>query len=176
MAQFFTQCGTGSLATTVPADTSTVKVYDDYATACACIACIAEGEIVSTKSDHLLDMDAVECMMDEKLSYSTSEVVTGGTWIDDCPIYRKVINSGALPNAATKRVNTGATCVKDIISIQGIAYNATSAITLPFVTAAGTGNVNINYNYNCNAIEILACNDRSGYTNSCIIMEYTRTE
>lgn len=175
MKQFVTSC-TGSSQTLTPTVDEKVKVYCDYATACACIACIAEGEIVTTKSDHLLDMDAVECMIDEKLSYSTSEVVTGGTWIDDCPIYRKVINSGALPNATTKRVNTGATCIKDIISMQGIAYNATSAITLPFVTAAGTGNVNINYNCNCNAIEILACNDRSGYTNSCIIMEYTRTE
>ena len=59
MQQYVTSC-TGSSQTLTPTIDEKVKVYCDYATACACIACIAEGEIVSTKSDRLLDMDAVK--------------------------------------------------------------------------------------------------------------------
>jgi hypothetical protein len=36
-------------------------------------------------------------------NYSTSEVATGETWIDGKPIYRKIIDCGALPNATTKK-------------------------------------------------------------------------
>ena len=35
-------------------------------------------------------------------TYSTNEIETGDTWIDDKPIYRKVFNLGKLPNATNK--------------------------------------------------------------------------
>ncbi len=40
-------------------------------------------------------------------SYSTTETFTGKYWIDEKPIYRKVVECGALPNAETKQVATG---------------------------------------------------------------------
>lgn len=53
-------------------------------------------------------------------NYSTSEVKTGKHWIDGKPIYRKVIDLGALPDASTKAVNHGITNAAQFISATGI--------------------------------------------------------
>lgn len=40
----------------------------------------------------------------KKITYSTTEQLTGDVWIDGKPKYRKTINIGALPNNTTKTV------------------------------------------------------------------------
>lgn len=73
--------------------TNVEKIYPTKADAEAALANgdIADGEFVST-------VDTVADTGDKfdksYLSYSTEETLTGGTWIDGKPIYRKVIASG----------------------------------------------------------------------------------
>ena len=48
--------------------------------------------------------------------YSTEEQVVG-TWIDGKPIYRKVIDFGALPNSTLKQVPHGISDIDAIVSL-----------------------------------------------------------
>ena len=57
-------------------------------------------------------------------TYSTTETLTNKVWIDGKPIYRKVVNFGALPNTTTKSVAHGVTGATYFTSVTGIAKNA----------------------------------------------------
>ena len=46
-------------------------------------------------SDEDTFLDTVKNFVQEKNSYSTTEMLTGGTWIDGKPIYRKVFDNGS---------------------------------------------------------------------------------
>ena len=98
--------GTTPVMEEVP--TEKVKVYATEAAAIADLANIAEGEIVATsdesESDTIANLknkidnteDDIEALQDglaEAQSYSTDETLTGGTWIDGKPIYRKVLTA-----------------------------------------------------------------------------------
>ena len=62
--------------------------------------------------------------------YSTDETVIG-TWIDGKPIYRKVIDFGALPNANTKSVAHNINDIKIFTKAYGIAYRDSDKINMP---------------------------------------------
>ncbi len=55
----------------------------------------------------------------ESLSYSTTEQKTGGVWIDGKPIYRKVVNFGALLNTANKTVAHNIANIDKIVKMFG---------------------------------------------------------
>lgn len=57
-------------------------------------------------------------------SFSTTEVNTGQTWIDGSPIYRKVVEFGALPNNTTKVVAHGITGLLFLTSFMCITRTA----------------------------------------------------
>lgn len=63
----------------------------------------ANGEIVP-----LNDLQSIRNYIDAKNSYSTTETLTGGTWIDGKPIYRKAYNFNKMlsvgPNFYTMNV------------------------------------------------------------------------
>ena len=166
MKQFVTSC-TGSSQTLTPTIDEKVKVYNTYANAVSCIACLADGEIVATKSDNTLDMDAVECMIDEKIScantYQTGEQVTCATWIDGCPIYRYIC-----PPTANGVANTWA-CVANISNI-GTMIDAKLIFTPE--TSYGLRSVAVEHCDTCVRIYTT-----SGWTtaNSSVIFEYTKT-
>jgi len=61
------------------------------------------------------------------LVYSTSEYLTGKTWIDGRPIYGKVLNFGALPNNSSKQFAHGIT-----------GMDRLTAFFFPIKTACGT--------------------------------------
>jgi hypothetical protein len=118
--------------------------------------------------------DNVINTLNEQRSYSTEEVNTGKKWIDGKPIYRKVVDCGALPNNTSKDVATGIDfTVCNVIKIEGVAKNTstsnTDTIPMPFsnVVTIGTtkpGNVSISTTGNF-----------SIYTQSYITLEYTKT-
>ena len=109
--------------------------------------------------------------------YSTSEVIVG-KWIDGKPIYRKVIDCGALPNTASISVNTGISNISEVIKYYGVASGATTSLVLPYVG----GNSNVSDRINCYiyitngsaAIVFNTFQDMSGY-NAKMIIEYTKT-
>lgn len=99
------QTGTAGAATLNRADQpQLMKVYDTVADAEADIANIDTNEIVGTKEVDLSSYTIVNRVADgnlnpvtsnavaNALSYSTEETLTGGTWIDGKPIYRKVFS------------------------------------------------------------------------------------
>ena len=107
-------------------------------------------------------------------TYATSEVNTGNTWIDGKPIYRKVIEFGALPNAAGRSVNTGLSNVNEIVNVYalGKASNGTYLV-IPYISTGAT-TYNIQMNVTANDITITTGVDRSTVT-AKVILEYTKT-
>jgi hypothetical protein len=107
----------------------------------------------------------------EKVSYSTTEQLTGGKWIDGKPIYRKVIDFGALPNANTKNVAHNITNIGDIVNVSIIAKSSTEYLLL----ATGKNSVtDFNAWITKTNINIHTDSNRSNY-NAVTILEYTKT-
>lgn len=104
--------------------------------------------------------------------YSTTEQVIG-TWIDNKPIYRKVIECGSLPNASNKDVAHNIQNLGITIKCNGMAVRTSDsrALTIPDSTPSteivcGVSNTNV---------YITTQNDRSSFNNSFLILEYTKT-
>lgn len=105
------------------------------------------------------------------ISYSIYETKTSATWIDGKPIYRKVVDTGAFPNATSKSVNHNISNIGTIINIRcmGIASNG----------------ITINVGYTSSPIYCYVdgekvyissgTTDMSAYTSSYTIIEYTKT-
>lgn len=109
----------------------------------------------------------------EANTYSTTETRIG-TWINDKPIYRKVIDFGNLPNNTAKRVNHNISNIDRVIRLTGITQVDSSWNSLPLVYSGSE------YIYNttlsCNKTEIVCrtAQDRSGFS-AYVIIEYTKT-
>jgi hypothetical protein len=97
MAKIFSTSGTGASQVLNEADNNKLKVYDDFEDIDT--TALADGEIVSTKENEAggnvydyIDKQIADAVEDAQ-SYSTEETLTGGTWIDGKPIYRKVVTN-----------------------------------------------------------------------------------
>jgi hypothetical protein len=108
----------------------------------------------------------------ESLSYSETETLTGGTWIDGKPIYRKVINFGALPNNTIKGKSHNITNLKNFVSIRGIAMGG-DYFPIPYVATSSLG-AGAQIYVNSTQIAIQTGSDRTAYT-GYVILEYTKT-
>lgn len=110
--------------------------------------------------------------------YSTDES-TIGKWIDNKPIYRKVINWGTLPSTANTEVIKlhSIANIDKILSIKGFAIgNSTveyNSFALPFVEP-GDDTATIKIIANKSDVRIECGSDRSAYEAYAII-EYTKT-
>ena len=121
-------------------------------------------------------LNDVKGYVDSSNSYSTDEVKTGGKWIDGKPIYRKVVNFGALPNATIKEVSFDNINADTFVKIEGIAMsNSGTAVTIPFTdTSSATQSITIIINSSSVSINTGTTN-RSDYTKCYITIEYTKT-
>lgn len=127
--------------------------------------CIKIIEVLGVSaSDHIKSFDTAYDI------YSNAEVVIG-EYLGK-PLYRKVINYGALPNTTTKEVNHNISNLDCITNIRGIATNGSSFIILPrthtasnlcIVLEATKTTILINDGYNFSAFS------------AQIILEYTKT-
>ena len=103
-------------------------------------------------------------------SYSTKEQKIG-TWLGK-PLYRKVVDVGALPNNAVKHVPHNITNLGSVIRIYGWAFGVDLHIPLPFTSTYAP------YSVMCNVldtnIQMEAGYDRSNMS-GYIILEYTKT-
>jgi hypothetical protein len=107
-------------------------------------------------------------------TYSSNEINTGATWIDGKPIYRKVVNTGQMPsNTTAKYVATGISGTVNVIKLYGMAKTSENfAITLP--EAANGYIIRLSFRGSDNNIQIQAQTDRSAYTTSFVVVEYTK--
>ena len=73
--------------------------------------------------------------------YSTDEQLVG-RWTDGKPLYQKVVDTGALPNASRQSTMHGISNIDMIVSVEGIAFYNGSFIPLPFVSTNGASGNN----------------------------------
>lgn len=132
-------------------------------------------ELETTNKTNLVDainenVDSIDVLK----TYSSAETKVG-IWIDNKPIYRKVISLGLLPNNTTKRVASGISNLEFVTYLYGIALAGTYFITLPDSYPVNVNyNVRLSYDLSTNEIVITAGADRSTYSGYAII-EYTKT-
>ena len=102
--------------------------------------------------------------------YSTTETVVG-TYMGK-PLYRKVVDCGALPNNTTKEILHNIANINIITKASGTAWT-NDGITIPLPTASLTSPVGIYSDKS--KIYITTITDRSISTNSNVTLEYTKT-
>lgn len=132
-------------------------------------------------SDNILSkigkIDSLETKYNNLTNYSTEETYTGSKWIDGKPIYRKVIDCGALPNNSTKNINTNLQNISNFISISGVSKRPADNNYFPLnlgrpkdLTSSCALWIGNNY-----YIYIQTDMDRSNFTETYVILEYTKT-
>jgi len=93
------------------------------------------------------------------------------------PVFRKVINFGALPNATTKSVAHGLTLTDDykFTRIYGTATDpSTPRFGIPLPYSSATLNENIELFVDDTNITIITAIDYSSFTNCFVIIEYLK--
>lgn len=107
--------------------------------------------------------------------YSETETRTNKVWIDGKPIYRKVVDCGALPNNTTKNVDANIADMDAVVGITGFSSSSTSTITLPYIYDSSTY-IEFYFNKTNSRVIIKASfNASTYYTTSYAIIEYTKT-
>ena len=107
-------------------------------------------------------------------TYSTTETRIG-TWIDGKPIYRQVISFGALPNATQKRINHNISNIDNIVKIDGFTSDGNAFTSIPLVYQGSDSAYNVEMVVTRTEIICGASEDRSRYTSTYVIIEYTKT-
>ena len=190
----FSTTGTGSGQTLSEIESDKIPVYDTKTDAESDLANLTVGQIIATKDEGNETSTPVDVVEDGNMHAVTSntvadyvdtvgyhyvkyphETLTGGKWIDGKPIYRKVIDCGALPNNTTKYVTTGLDfTVCNVVRFEGFAKNtrssdSTSVIqisygtsVLPSVMKDGT-------------IGFGVTGDWTNFSQCYVIIEYTKT-
>lgn len=108
-------------------------------------------------------------------TYSENELVVG-KWIDNKPIYRKVIGIGNLPNASQTIVSHNISNIERIVKLYGSATRDRDKDTLPipYVTFNSNNSGGINLYANNVSVSVSTSSDRSSYT-GYVVLEYTKT-
>lgn len=107
-------------------------------------------------------------------TYSTTEINTGMKWIDGKPIYRKVVDFGSLPNNTYKDKDTGIRGVDTVINIRGYSSNRNIVLTLPNASPYDEREIQISFTLSSGVLRITTGDDRTGYTDTKVILEYTK--
>lgn len=117
-------------------------------------------------------LDTVKNFVQEKNSYSTTEILTGGKWIDGKPIYRKVINFNSETEISTSGTNftlvtLGLSDIDNVFNIY--AFNTTGSKT----TKRRFSNIPF-YWYSDTTLQLRAPTSITDYYLGLVI-EYTKT-
>ena len=119
----------------------------------------AEPRIVASRVNQLIDRGV----------HDTEEFVVG-TWLDDKPVYRKVLNLGSAPNLGSTSVAHAVASLGTVTSLRAVMDNATTQRPAPWgdgtiATAIEATDTNVTLETNWTA---------AGYA-TYAIMEYTKT-
>lgn len=143
----FSTSGTGSGQTLTEIENNKIPVYDTKTDAESDLANLTVGQIIATKDEGNETSTPVDVVQDgnmhavtsnavaDSLSYSTSETLTGATWIDGKPIYRKVIVqdiSGVLTGLVT--IDPGVSNIETPIRVvcgRAEVSGSSNGITIP---------------------------------------------
>lgn len=106
--------------------------------------------------------------------YSTVETLTNKVWIDGKPIYRKVINFGALPNATTKNVAHGISGLTAVITYEGYSYNSGTTTWLPLPYVGSVSGWVTEISVTSTDLTIKTGANLSAYASTYVVMEYTK--
>ena len=111
--------------------------------------------------------------VDDPNEYSTTEKRVG-TFMGK-PLYRKIIDFGALPNNTDKSVALGISNLELIITMNGVANKpGGNKMPIPTVSSTLSGMIYIYVDASLN-LHIVTGEDRSSYTKTYITIEYTKT-
>lgn len=146
------------------------------------------GSILDAQNGRLNDVEAQAAntandlnTLDEtlgELTVKTTEWYTGeeviGKWIDNRTLYRKIINTGSLPNSANKEVAHGISNLRRVVNLHGYAFRASDSVTLP-LPYASTVELTVRLVADGSNIRVTTSSDRTNYTESYVIVEYTKT-
>lgn len=108
--------------------------------------------------------------------YSTSETFTGNYWIDGKPIYKKVVDCGALPNTTTKNVPHGVTNISLVLTATAMTYSTNTAYPfapLPSINPA-TLTSSVALYVDRSNIRLVTNANLSMYDKTFAIIEYTK--
>jgi hypothetical protein len=145
-----------------------------------------DASIFLPDDDHQLRLKLTDSLRDfatgintrEIGQYYLNELLTGSMLFNTTniqkprSIYRKVINFGALPNTLSKPIAHGLTITKDyqFLKMYVVGNNSTGApfyaITLP--------DRNSTITIDANNVNITTFADYSAYTNSAVVLEYSK--
>ena len=106
--------------------------------------------------------------------FSTDEHFSGYTWVDGSPIYRKVIDFGALPNNGLKSVGLSISNLGIIVNMYGVASTASTTLSLPYSDPTDNANSISLLRGSTTLARILTGADYSGYS-GFVIVEYTKS-
>lgn len=140
------------------------------------------ADIPATNKVQDTDMNEIKSVVNNnanilqgETTYSLSETDTGKIWIDGKPIYRKVIDFGALPNNAIKNVAHNITNLSYVIFANGISYSSTTGNYFPIPYSADSLQAQAKMWVTNTDVSLQTLSDRSNYTTTYIILEYTKT-
>ena len=106
-----------------------------------------------------------------KFNYSTDETVVG-KWINDKPIYRKVIYISSLPNNTQTDISVSSMNIEQFVDVRGIATNG--MLFGGTRTSDATAPIDIVPDLSQNRIQIATYRNRSSVS-AYLIIEYTKT-
>ena len=143
---------------------------------CTAIASIASGATL-TQGTNYVEGTIAECIARQG-TYSTTETKIG-TWLGH-DLYRKVIDTGTLPNSTEKLVSDGISGNIRVISLRGAAFKPTNGEVRPLPFASDDLNYVINVKYlgntgtDAHKVYLYSKSNYSDFTSSYVVLEYIK--
>lgn len=135
-------------------------------------AAVTPANVVETGNMNAVTSNAVA----NSISYSTTEQDTGAKWIDGRPIYKKTVNTGALPSSASdKQINHNISNLDFVIHIEGFALNPLTKANLPLPSVSNNKTYDLGLWNDNTIIDISVGTNRSSYSISYVTMLYVKT-
>lgn len=169
-----TQAKTGGVSTIATGNSGNLQPYlvTNFIIKAANKVALGRGNVVDSLNGYDTDSAPSVRAVNARSTYSTTEQVVG-TWLDNKPIYRKVLSIGNLPNNASKAVEHNISNLGYVISVSGTVTNGSAYRT---INSSSTNNLvgiievftDTTYIYIRDNANL---SDFSGY----IIIEYTKT-
>lgn len=102
--------------------------------------------------------------------FSETAGQTGHFWIDNKPIYRKVIDLGALPDSTSKNVAHSLTGLGEIVDLRGVANDSSGG---DFVKALPLPNDVVALAIDTTNVTVTTASDLTAYEQAYAIIDYT---